>query len=61
MFDLRDLVKGIGDKRQRRQIAMEWIFAAGLVMTMGQLGSLNALEQSKGGARVIGGDGLGER
>lgn len=47
MFNLRDLIKGIGDKRQRRQIAMEWIFACGLVMTLGQMGSLNALEQAK--------------
>lgn len=48
VFNLRDLIKGIGDKRQRRQIAMEWIFAAGLVMAVGQLGSLNALEQAQG-------------
>ena len=48
VFDLRDLIKRIGDKRQRRQIAMEWIFAAGLVMAVGQLGSLNALEQAQG-------------
>ena len=48
MFDLRDLIKGVGDKRQRRQIAMEWIFAAGFVMAIGQLGSLNALEQRQG-------------
>lgn len=38
----------MGDKRRRRQIAMEWIFAAGLVMTVGQLGSLNALQQARG-------------
>ena len=48
VFNLRDLIKGIGDTRQRRQIAMEWIFAAGLVMAVGQLGSLNALEQAQG-------------
>ena len=48
VFKLRELVKGIGDGRQRRQIVMEWIFAAGLVMAMGQLGSLNALEQAQG-------------
>jgi hypothetical protein len=48
VFHLRDLIKGIGDNRQRRQIAMEWIFAAGLVMAIGQLGSLNALEQTQG-------------
>lgn len=48
VFKLRNLIKGIGDNRQRRQIAMEVIFAAGLVMTMGQLGSLNALEQAQG-------------
>lgn len=48
IFNLRALVKSVGDKRQRRQIAMEWIFAAGLVMAMGQLGSLNALEQAQG-------------
>ena len=48
VFNLRDLIKGIGDNRQRRQIAMEWIFAAGLVMAVGQLGSLNALEQAQG-------------
>jgi hypothetical protein len=42
------LIKGIGDNRQRRQIVMECIFAAGLVMAMGQLGSLNALEQVQG-------------
>lgn len=47
MFDLRNLIKGIGDKRDRRQIAMEWIFASGLVMSLGQLGSLNALEQTR--------------
>jgi hypothetical protein len=34
------------DKRQRRQIAMECIFAIGLVMAVGQLGSLNAIEQT---------------
>jgi len=38
----------VADTRQRRQIAMEWIFAAGLVMAIGQLGSLNALEQAQG-------------
>lgn len=48
MFDLRNLIKGIGDGRQRRQIAMEWIFACGLMMAIGQLGSLNALEQAQG-------------
>jgi hypothetical protein len=47
IFDLRNLIKGIGDNRQRRQIAMEWIFAAGLVMATGQMGSLNALEQAQ--------------
>ena len=58
VFDLRDLIKGIGDTRQRRQIAMEWIFAAGLVMGLGQLGSLNALEQRQGSSywrRWVGG------
>ena len=58
MFGLRDLIKGIGDTRQRRQIAMEWIFAAGLVMGLGQLGSLNALEQRRGASywrRWVGG------
>ena len=47
IFDLRNLIKGIGDNRQRRQIAMEWIFAAVLVMATGQMGSLNALEQAQ--------------
>lgn len=48
VFDLRDMIKGIGDKRQRRQIAMECIFGFGLVMALGQIGSLNALGQVRG-------------
>lgn len=58
MFHLRELIKGIGDGRQCPQIAMEWIFAAGLVMGLGQLGSLNALEQARKsiyGQRWVGG------
>ncbi len=47
VFGLRGLIQGIEDKRQRPQIAMEEIFGAGLVMALGQLGSLNALEQIK--------------
>lgn len=47
IFRLRELIKEVGDKRQRCQIAMEGIFAAGLVMSLGQLGSLNALEQTQ--------------
>jgi hypothetical protein len=42
------LINGIGDKRQRRQIAMECILSAALVMAVGQMGSLNALEQTAG-------------
>ena len=42
------MIKGIGDKRQRRQIAMECVLSAALVMAVGQLGSLNALEQRSG-------------
>jgi len=42
------LINGIGDKRQRRQIAMEYILSAALVMAVGQMGSLNALEQTAG-------------
>jgi hypothetical protein len=61
------LIKKIGDKRQRRQIAMEWIFAAGLVMVVGQLGSLNALEQTRSpgywrrwvGGRIASADAMG--
>ena len=45
------MVKEIGDKRQRRQIAMECIFGFGLVMALGQIGSLNALEQAPAGVR----------
>jgi hypothetical protein len=67
IFDLRNLIKGIGDNRQRRQIAMEWIFAAGLVMAVGQLGSLNALEQTRSpgywrrwvGGRIASADAMG--
>jgi Transposase DDE domain len=67
IFDLRNLINGIGDNRQRRQIAMEWIFAAGLVMAVGQLGSLNALEQTRGsgywrrwvGGRIASADAMG--
>ena len=58
VFHLRELIKGIGDGRQCPQIAMEWIFAAGLVMGLGQLGSLNALEQTRKsiyGQRWVGG------
>jgi len=58
VFNLRDLIKGVGDTRQRRQIAMEVIFSCGLVMAMGQLGSLNALEQTQKAAywrRWVGG------
>ena len=47
VFGLRGLIQGIEDKRSRLQIAMEEIFGAGLVMALGQLGSLNALEQIK--------------
>ena len=47
VFKLRVLIKSIGDNRQCHQIAMEYIFAAALVMAVGQLGSLNALEQIK--------------
>ena len=46
IFDLRNLIGMVIDKRQRRQIAMECIFAIGLVMAVGQLGSLNAIEQT---------------
>ena len=46
VFNLRYLIKGIGDNRKRRQIAMEWIFACGLVMAVGQIGSLNAIGQT---------------
>ena len=46
VFKLRNLIKGIGDNRQRRQIAMECVFAVGLVMAVGQLGSLNAIRQT---------------
>jgi hypothetical protein len=42
------LINGIGDRRQRRQITMECILSAALVMAIGQMGSLNALEQTKG-------------
>lgn len=47
VFGLRGLIQGIEDKRKRPQIAMEEIFGAGLIMALGQLGSLNALEQIK--------------
>ena len=46
IFDLRNLIGMVIDKRQRHQIAMECIFAIGLVMAVGQLGSLNAIEQT---------------
>ena len=58
VFNLRDLIKGVGDRRQRRQIAMKEIFTAGMVMAIGQLGSLNALEQRRGSSywrRWVGG------
>ena len=42
------MVKSIGDKRERRQIGMEFIFGLGLVMALGQMGSLNALGQVRG-------------
>lgn len=48
VFDLRCLIKGIKDTRKRPHIAIEGIFAAGLVMAIGQMGSLNALEQRRG-------------
>lgn len=47
VFGLHSLVQGIEDKRKRPQIAMKDIFTSGLVMALGQLGSLNALEQIK--------------
>jgi hypothetical protein len=47
VFGLGELAQEIEDKRQRPVIAMEEIFWAGLVMALGQLGSLNALEQNK--------------
>lgn len=47
VFGLRNLIQGIEDKRPRPQVAIEGIFGAGLVMALGQLGSLNALEQIK--------------
>jgi hypothetical protein len=67
VFDLRNLIKRLGDSRQRRQIAMECIFAVGLVMAIGQLGSLNAIEQKQGpsywrrwvGGRKVSADAIG--
>lgn len=67
MFDLRNVIRSIGDSRQRRQIAMEYIFAVGLVMAVGQMGSLNAIEQRQGpsywrrwvGGKVASADALG--
>ena len=47
VFGLHNLIRGIEDNRPRPQIAIEEIFGAGLVMALGQLGSLNALEQIK--------------
>lgn len=44
VFGLRGLIQGVEDKRERPQIPAEDIFGAGLVMALGQLGSLNALE-----------------
>jgi Transposase DDE domain len=45
---LRGLIEGVGDDgRQRPRIALEIILSTGLVMTLGRLGSLNAMEQVK--------------
>ena len=47
MFGVRDRIAEASDERQRPQIAMEVILSAGLVMSLGRLGSLNAAEQAE--------------
>lgn len=46
VFHLRQKIREVRDERQRVQIATEVVFSAGLVMALGRLGSLNAVEQT---------------
>ena len=47
VFDLRQQIEGIKDKRQRVQICTPVIFSSAVVMALARLGSLNAVEQTK--------------
>jgi hypothetical protein len=45
LFDLREQIKDVDDARQHPRILMEVILSTGLVMSLGRMGSLNAMEQ----------------
>lgn len=48
VFDLSSQIETIQDLRMRPRIKTQNIFSSALVMSLSQLGSLNALEQANG-------------
>lgn len=50
MLGLEKMLAGIGDRREKPQFPTKAVVAPAFVMQLCRLGSLNALQQTKGGA-----------